>query len=105
MMIELIEKTLLAGMGAVSLSQKKAEELVQDLKQRFNVSEDEGKALLDKIQQAAKENQKKLEELALQEVKKACDRLGVVTAAEFEKLTKKVHQLEKKLHEKETSTL
>jgi polyhydroxyalkanoate synthesis regulator phasin len=104
-MIELIEKTLLAGMGAVSLSQKKAEELVQDLKQRFNVSEDEGKALLDKIQQAAKENQKKLEELALQEVKKACDRLGVVTAAEFEKLTKKVHQLEKKLHEKETSTL
>ncbi len=99
-MIELIEKTLLAGMGAVSLSQKKAEELIQDLKQRFNVSEDEGKALLDKIQQAAKENQKKLEELALQEVKKACDRLGVVTSAEFEKLTKKVHQLEKKLHEK-----
>ncbi len=99
-MFELIEKTLLAGMGAVSLSQKKAEELVQDIKQRFNVTEDEGKALLDKIQGAAKENQKKLEELALQEVKKACDRLGVVTAEEFDKLKKKVHQLEKKLQEK-----
>ncbi len=99
-MIELIEKTLLAGMGALSLSQKKTEELIQDIKQRFNVSEDEGKALLDKIQEAAKENQKKLEELALQEVKKACDRLGVVTAEEFDKLKKKVHQLEKKLQEK-----
>lgn len=99
-MIELIEKTLLAGMGALSLSQKKTEELIQDIKQRFNISEDEGKALLDKIQGAAKENQKKLEELALQEVKKACDRLGVVTAEEFDKLKKKVHQLEKKLQEK-----
>ncbi len=99
-MIELIEKTLLAGMGALSLSQKKTEELVQDIKQRFNVTEDEGKALLDKLQGVAKENQKKLEDLALQEVKKACDRLGVVTAEEFDKLKKKVHQLEKKLQEK-----
>jgi len=99
-MIELIEKTLLASMGAVSLSQKKAEELIQDIKQRFNVSEEEGKALLDKIQGAAKENQKKLEDLALEEVKKACERLGVVTTEEFEKLKKKVHHLEKKLQEK-----
>lgn len=99
-MIELIEKAMLAGMGVVSLSQKKAEELVQDLKQRFNVSEEEGKALFEKIQGTAKESQKKLEELALEEVKKACERLGVVPVDEFEKLKKKVHALEKKLHEK-----
>jgi len=99
-MIELIEKAMLAGMGAVSLSQKKAEELIQDLKQRFNVTEEEGKALLDKIQGAAKDSQKKLEDLALEEVKKACERMGVVTAGDFEKLQKRVHALEKKLSEK-----
>jgi len=96
-MFELIEKTLLAGMGAVSLSQKKAEELVQDLKQRFNVSEEEGKALLDKIQGMAKENQKKLEEVALQEVKKACERVGVATSEEFAALKKRVKDLEERL--------
>ncbi|MEJ2200180.1 MAG: phasin family protein [Desulfuromonadaceae bacterium] len=99
-MIELIEKTLLAGMGAVSLSQKKAEELIQDLKQRFNVSEDEGKALLERIQQTTKDNQKKLEELALEEVQKACNRIGVVTVAEFELLSNRVSQLEKKLQDR-----
>ncbi len=98
-MFELIEKTLLAGMGAVSLSQKKAEELIQELKQRFNVTEEEGKALFEKLQNAAKENQKKLEEAALKEVERACERLGVVTNEEFEKLHKKVLALEKKLKE------
>jgi len=98
-MLELLEKTLLAGMGAVSLSQKKTEEFVQELKQRFNVSEEEGKALLDKLKDATRDNQKKLEELAKEEVKTACERLGVVTMEEFDKLQKKVTKLEKQLKE------
>lgn len=98
-MIELLEKTLLTAMGAVSLSQKKAEELLQELKQKFNVTEEEGKALISKLQETAKENQKKLEELALQEVKNAAERFGLVSKEEFDKLAKKVHALEKKLKE------
>ena len=35
---------------------------------------------------------------AREEVKKTCERMGVVTAAEFDKLKKKVAQLEKKLN-------
>jgi len=96
-MIELIEKTLMTAIGAVSLSQKKAEELLEELKQRFNVTEEEGKAFLDRLEKTAKENQKKLEERAQEEVHKASERLGLVTKDEFEKLRKKVVQLEKKL--------
>lgn len=98
-MLDVIEKTILAGMGAVSLSQKKAEEFIQEIRDRFNVSEEEGKALLDRLQDAARENQKKLEELARQEVKGACERLGVVSMEEFDKLQKKVQKLEKQLKE------
>ena len=47
----------------------------------------------------ARQNQEKLESLAHDEVKKACGRLGVVTQEEFDKLKKKVAQLEKKLKE------
>lgn len=96
-MLELVEKTLLAGIGALSLTQKKAEEMIDDLKKRLNLSEEEGKALLDKLQSAAKENQQRLEERACEEVKKACDRVGVVTVEDFHKLQKKVTQLEKQL--------
>ena len=96
-MLDIVEKTLLAGIGALSLTQKKAEEVIEDLKKRLNLSEEEGKTLLDKLQTAAKENQQRLEDLACEEVKKACERVGVVTEEEFHKLQKKVAQLEKQL--------
>jgi polyhydroxyalkanoate synthesis regulator phasin len=98
-MTNLLEKTLLTALGAATLSQKKAEELIQELRQKLNVSEEEGKAFLGKVQDMAKQNQEKLEALAHDEVKKACERLGVVSQDEFDKLKKKVAQLEKKLKE------
>ena len=96
-MIELFEKTLLTAVGAVNLTQKKAEELLQELRDKLNISEEEGKAFLEKVQEAVSQNQKKLQEQALEEVKKACERMGVVTHEDFDKLKKKVAQLEKKL--------
>lgn len=96
-MIELLEKTMLTAVGAMTLTQKKAEELIQELREKFHISEEEGKAFLQKIQEAASKNQEKMQELARIEVKKACERMGVITAEEFDKLKKKVASLEKKL--------
>ena len=100
-MTNLLEKTLLTALGAATLSQKKAEEFLQDLEQKFNISEEEGKALPSKLQETARENQEKLEQRAHDEMKKACERLGVVTRDEFDKLKKKVSQLEKRLKEQD----
>jgi len=96
-MIELFEKTLLAGMGALTLTQQKAEELVDELKSRLDMSEEKGRELLDRLQQTAKESQKKLEDAAQQEVRKACERVGVATSEELKTLQKKVQKLEKEL--------
>lgn len=96
-MIELLEKTMLAGMGALSLTQQKAEELVNDLKQRLDLSEEKGRELLDHLQKTAKESQKKLEETAQEEVRKACDRVGVATNEDLKKLQTKINKLEKEL--------
>lgn len=96
-MLEFVEKTVLAGIGALSLSQQKGEELIQELKERLNLTEEEGKKLLDKLENVAKENQSRLEELAREEVKQASERMGLVSADEFAKLKKKVAQLEKQL--------
>ena len=96
-MIELLEKTVLTAVGAATLTQKKAEELLVELREKLNISEEEGKDFLKKIQETAVQSQEKLQEQAREEVKKACERMGVVTAEEFNKLKKKVAQLEKKL--------
>ncbi|BCA79179.1 phasin family protein [Desulfuromonas sp. AOP6] len=99
-MLEFFEKTFFTTVGAVAMSQKKAEELLAEMKERFNITEEEGKAFLNNLQERAKENQQKLEQMAREEVKKACERAGVVTTDEFEKLSKKVAHLEKLLKER-----
>jgi polyhydroxyalkanoate synthesis regulator phasin len=88
----------LTGLGAVSLSQKKAEELLQDLKEKYKISEDEGKAFLDKAQGFAKETRSKITELAETEVKKALDRIGLVPRDEFDRLQTRLDELEKRLN-------
>jgi polyhydroxyalkanoate synthesis regulator phasin len=93
----LLEKTVLTVVGAATLTQKKAEELLAELREKLNISEEEGKDFLKKIQETVVQSQEKLQEQAREEVKKACERMGVVTAEEFNKLKKKVAQLEKKL--------
>lgn len=93
-MIELFEKALLTGLGVVSLSQKKAEEFVTDLKEKYKVGEDEGKALLEKLQKMASETRERVQEMADEEVKKAIERFGLVPRDEYERLAKRVEALE-----------
>lgn len=93
-MLEIIEKTLLTALGAASLTQKKAEELATDLKQRFNLSEEEGKELAGKIQSKVSDQQAKFEQQANQEVRRACERIGLVTQHQLEELTQRVAKLE-----------
>lgn len=64
--------------------------MIDELKEKLNLSEDEGKKLLEKLQDAAKESQQKLEEMAREEVKKACERVGVVTKEEVDGMKKKL---------------
>lgn len=96
-MLELFEKAVLTGLGAVSLSSKKAEEFLNDLKEKYKVSEDEGKAFLEKLQGAAKETKDKIAEIAETEVKKVVDRVGLVPREEFERLQKRLEELENRL--------
>ena len=96
-MFELFEKAVLTGLGALSLTQKKAEEIITELKEKYKVSEEEGKAFLDKIQGMAKEGRERVAEIAETEVKKVIERVGLVPRDEFDRLQKRVDELEKRL--------
>ena len=100
-MFELFEKAMLTGLGAVSLSQKKAEELLTELQEKYRVSEDEGKQFLDRMQSMAKEGRSKVSEMAEAEVQKVVDRIGLVSREEFDRLRKRVAQLEARLQDTE----
>jgi polyhydroxyalkanoate synthesis regulator phasin len=93
-MLELLEKAVMTTIGVAAITQKKAEELAADMKERLKLSEDEGKQLVDRIQGIAKESREKVEEMAEVEVKKVVERLGLVSRDDFDRLTKRVQELE-----------
>ena len=101
-MFELFEKAVLTGLGALSLTQKKAEEIITELKDKYKMSEEEGKAFLDKLQGMAKEGRERVGEIAESEVKKVIERVGLVSRDEFDRLLKRVDELEKRLPPDET---
>lgn len=96
-MIELFEKAVLTGLGVVSLSQKKAEELVAELKERYKMSEEEGKTFLEKIEGMAKEGKSRITEAAETEVQKGIEKAGLITRDEFDRLQKRVEAIENRL--------
>ena len=93
-MFELLEKAVLTAIGAAALTQKKGEEMVQELRSRYKLSEEEGKAFLDRLQEMAKAGRERTQEMAEAEVRKAMDRMGMVSREDFEKLERRVRVLE-----------
>jgi len=97
-MLELIEKVVMTTIGVAAITQKKAEELVTEMKDRYKLSEDEGKQMVDRIQTMARENREKVREMAEAEVKKVVERLGLVSVDELERLKKRLQDLEERLN-------
>ena len=93
-MLEMLEKAVMTTIGVAVITQKKAEELAAEMKERFKLSEDEGKNLVDRIQAIANESREKVKEMAEVEVKKVVDRLGLISRDEFDRLSKRVEELE-----------
>lgn len=98
-MLELLEKAVMTTIGVAAMTQKKAEELVAEMKDRFKLSEEEGKNLVDRIQVIANESREKVKEMAEVEVQKVVDRLGLVTREEFDRLAKRVQELESRCND------
>jgi len=98
-MLDLLEKAVMTTIGVAAITQKKAEELVAEMKERFKLSEDEGKNLVDRIQAIAKESRDKVGEMAESEVQKVVERLGLVSREEFDRLSKRVQELESRCND------
>lgn len=95
-MLEFLEKSVLTAIGVAAITQKKAEELVSEMKDKYKISEEEGRLFVDRIQAIAKDSKDKVREMAELEVQKAVDRFGLVPREDFDRLSKRVEELESK---------
>ena len=92
-MSEVIKKTVLAGLGLISLTREKAEEIAKDLIRRGELAETEEakfvKDLLEKAEKSRGELEKKLEKT----VETVLTKLNIPTRKEFEELKARVEEI------------
>jgi len=93
-MFEVLEKAVLTALGVAAITQKRGEEMLQELKERYKMSEEEGRAFLDRLQDIARQGKERGTELAESEVRRVLDALGVVSRDEFDRLKRRVETLE-----------
>jgi polyhydroxyalkanoate synthesis regulator phasin len=96
-MFDLIEKAFLAGLGVVSLSRKKTEEFLAEMKEKYQLSEAEGQDFIEKARNMVNDSKSRISELVDAEVKKAMEKIGVVSRDDYETLLKRVEALEKQI--------
>jgi poly(hydroxyalkanoate) granule-associated protein len=99
MFYNMARKVLLAGMGAVALTQEEVERFVGKLVERGEIAERDGKKLMrDVVEKRKKQTQKAEDELdaRLQEL---LDRMNVPTKSDIDALSAKITALTKKVDE------
>ncbi len=95
-MSDLIEKTILAGLGALSLSREKAEKLAKDLVKRGELSRNEEAKFVKDLMGQAKKGKIEMERRIEKTVKKFLVKLDVPTRKELNALKARVDKLSKK---------
>ena len=90
-----IMKALSMGLGALSVTKEKADEVIADLVKRGEMSETEGTQLVDRLLKGAERRQKEVEGKVAATVRKVLSDTGLPTRQDFQSLARRLDGIEK----------
>jgi polyhydroxyalkanoate synthesis regulator phasin len=92
-MFDLMRKGMLAGIGLALKTWDEVEKMVQEVQEKGEMSESEGRKFLDDVQKKYEEAQSKLEKRVEQTVKDFLKKTQIVTSDELKELKKEIREL------------
>ena len=93
-MTSLFEKGLLVGIGLLSMTREKAQEVIDELSHEGELQKSEVKEWVDQLSDRGEEERQALRKLIREEMKKVLDEMGLVTKEDIQKLLEKQDQAE-----------
>ncbi len=100
-MKDFVRKTLLSGIGVMTLAKEKIEAAVGELVEKGEMSEREGRDLLEELKHRSEETRKHLEEKIDTQVRKVIDKMGLAKKDDLDRLAARIEQLEQVLRDRE----
>lgn len=88
-MTTLFEKGLLAGLGLLSMTREKAQDIIEELSHEGELQKSEVKQWVDQLSDRGEEERLALRKLIRDEMKKVLDEMGLATKEDIQKLLDK----------------
>lgn len=85
----LLEKSFLAGIGLLSMTREKAQQIIEDLSHEGELQKGEVKQWVDQLTDRGEEERQALRKLIRDEMKKVLDEVGFATKEDIQKLLEK----------------
>ena len=96
-MKELLKKSMLAGLGLVVVSKDKIEESIRELIEKGNISEQEGKKLVQEMVGNAEKAKGDFEKMVDKYVDKALSRMDIVKKSDLQELQDSIADIQQRL--------
>ncbi len=88
-MTSIFEKSFLVGIGLLSMTREKAQQVIEELSHEGEVQKGEMKQWVDQLSDRGEEERQALRKLIRDEVKKVLDEMGLATQEDIQKLLEK----------------
>lgn len=96
-MLKAIERSLLMGLGLLSLTREKAQTIAEELAKEGEVARDQVKEMTDRLAERGEEERKAMRKLVHDEVDKSLKEMQVATQGDVAALHAKVEELTRRL--------
>ncbi|MBC2695719.1 MAG: hypothetical protein HF982_10690 [Desulfobacteraceae bacterium] len=103
-MFDIIKKVMLTGVGLAAITKDKVEDLARDLAKKGELTEKEGKKLVDDLLTKSEKAKEDLEKEIEKVVKDTMKKMNLAGAEELSNLTKRIIKLEQALKEKDSKS-
>lgn len=98
-MFDVLKRFALIGLGALSFSEEKLKQCIDDLIKRGEVSEEEGDDLFKRCTRRAEEEKDSIEEWMKEKLGEILKKMDIVTRDDIGKLEKELKSLDKRIKE------
>lgn len=101
-MIELLKKTLLAGVGVAALTKDKLEEVAKDFVEKGKMTEQEGRELVKDLVTRSEESRQELQKQIGEKVEEILKKMDLAKKSEVDSLKAEVAELREALKSRES---
>ncbi len=98
-MFDVLKGFALIGLGALSFSEEKLKQCIDDLIKRGDVSEEEGDDLFKRFSKRAEEEKDSIEEWMKEKLKEILKKMDLVTMNDMARVEKELKSLDRRLKE------